>query len=145
MLKLRLQIELVPPQLWGFNLRTYLTQQRWIRLRNAVRFSANFTCEICGHKAREESGVGVHAHEDWHYQDDANPASATLDRIGCICMLCHQTHHIKQTRNMVASGEAPQQLLDDVIAHFCKVNECDLTMFEHETSCLRSHGGEDNY
>jgi hypothetical protein len=109
-----------------------LKDARWTHLRGAVRRAADFTCEICEHRASEESGVGVEVHEDWHYDDAATPATRTLARIGCLCRLCHQVHHIGLWQSLVASGKVPQQLLDDVIAHFCRVNECDLTAFEQE-------------
>ena len=132
MRELRLRIELVPPPLWGKNLRSYLTDSRWANLREAVWQIGDFTCEICGQKANREAGLGVNAHEDWRYDDDNIPATASLVRLGCICTLCHHVHHIGQVRNMIANGEAQPALLERVIEHFCRLNGCSTAVFEDE-------------
>jgi hypothetical protein len=132
MRELRLRIELVPPPLWGKNLRSYLTDSRWANLREAVWQIGDFTCKICGQKANREAGLGVNAHEDWRYNDDDTPAVASLTRLDCICTLCHHVHHIGQVRNMIASDEAQPALLERVIEHFCRLNGCGPTVFEEE-------------
>lgn len=132
MRELRLRIELVPPPLWGKNLRSYLTDSRWANLREAVRQIADFTCEICGEKASRENELGVNAHEDWRYDDARSSSTATLLRVGCVCTLCHHIHHFGQLRNMIASGEAQPALLERVIEHFCRVNKCDFDALENE-------------
>lgn len=120
---LRLAIELIPRQTWGRNLRTALGKSAWSRLSKQVREAAGNRCEACG------STVRLQCDEQWAYDDAAHVQRLT--RLRCLCQMCHHVVNFNRTR-MVAREQADRypNLVEDVIAHFMRVNGIDRQTFD---------------
>jgi len=112
-----LTIELVPMDLWGKNLHSLLPRSRWDRLRGETRRRNGDRCEIC------RTASPLECDEVWAYDVDARVAR--LVRLRMICEACHRAKHFGRT----GATSDPSEL-EDVIAHFCRVNGCDRRTFE---------------
>jgi hypothetical protein len=111
-------ISMVPPLLWGANLRKRLTRGRWNKLR-VVQFEQVPNCQYCG-----SSPVGSerHAHEDWVY--NIKTRVALLVGLRTICRMCHFVEHPGFVNVMVGTGVFTPAIFDAIERHFCKVNGC---------------------
>lgn len=116
----RLSVRPVPEPLWGVNLRTILGKYRWSKLRSSLIQERGLTCETCG-KALEKSRQ-IQAHEEWSYATSTTPAVAKIERIVLDCWHCHACEHFLRTRNMHAFGDIEDNVVEEVISHFCRVN-----------------------
>jgi hypothetical protein len=85
---MKLEIEMVPTNTWGINLRSLLSRSVWDKYRKQCYKDANYRCEICGGKG---SKWPVEAHEVWEY-DDINRIQ-TLKRLISLCPACHEVKH----------------------------------------------------
>lgn len=119
---MKLEIELVPQPLWGFNLRSYFSSAGWDLIRRAVYKNAKLKCEICG-----KSGIVLHAHEIWEYDD-----FKSIQKLSGLVSLCEMCHHCKHIG--FAAKQANEGKLDynDVVNHFCAVNRCGEKRFQLE-------------
>ena len=101
-----LEIEMVPSSMWGYNLRSILTTDKWDELRRFVYSRAKHKCEICGAKGRME------AHEIWSY--DMKTSIQKLEDLVCLCNKCHMAKHFGRSQ-MIGKG-------DQCIKHMQKIN-----------------------
>lgn len=112
--KLKLKIELVPSTSWYDNLRNCVNREDWDKIRKKAYADANYKCEICGEKAQ------LHCHEKWNYNDENQLQK--LEGFEAICVNCHM---IKHAGFSMHTEEGRRQFnRDELIAHFCKVNNC---------------------
>jgi hypothetical protein len=118
--KLPLEIELVPSSAWQNNLRHILTKKMWDDIRKKVYAKNDGKCAICGKVPQK-----LHAHEVWEY-DDKNHTQILKDIIP-VCTMCHLVKHIGFAGINESRGGAPMVA---VIAHFCRVNNVDRTVFQ---------------
>jgi hypothetical protein len=126
--KLRLEIELVPSTSWYSNLRKYISNHDWDRIRKKAYADANYKCEICGEKGQ------LHCHEKWNYDDEKR-----IQRLEGFEALCVNCHMIKHAGFSMYTEEGKKRFnRDELIAHFCKVNNCDRNYFiRHETEAFK--------
>ena len=110
---MKLEIELVPATSWGNNVRSMVPRGAWDVIRKDAYKRYNHQCGICGAKGKLE------AHEIWEFDNEKQ--IQTLRGIIALCSLCHRVKHIGLTELLAAQGKLN---LDQVIDHFCKVNEC---------------------
>lgn len=116
---LRLKIELVPSTSWGNNLRNALTKAEWDIIRKQTYRESGYRCSICGVASM------IHCHEVWHYNDETY--IQTLEKLQCLCNLCHNVKHYGNTEILAADGKLS---IDSVVEHFCKVNVCTVEDFQ---------------
>lgn len=116
---LKLTIELVPSSAWYKNLRNAMPQSEWDDLRRAVYRAYEYRCAICGGAGR------MNCHEVWVYDDERHVQ--TLSRFVALCDNCHHIKHIGLAGILADEGELDYEAL---IAHFCKVNNCDRAIFD---------------
>ncbi len=121
---MRLTIELVPRPCWYSNLRSKMTRANWDHLRTLVYATYNDRCGIC-HASRHVSGVTLHCHEIWQYDDEHH-----VQRLAGFIALCEMCHHCKHIG--LAGIRASEGTLDfeHVIAHFMLVNHCSYEDYE---------------
>jgi hypothetical protein len=121
---LRLKIELIPRPLWGQNLRTIMGTTQWRRL-TVMLDKEKPCCAICGSLQGP-----LQAHEEWDYEEGKSSGVATLKRVNRVCQDCHSIHHIGRTQKRLMSGVINWATWDRLIAHFLRVNDCDMATWE---------------
>jgi hypothetical protein len=122
---LTLAIKPVPKSLHGVNLRKLLTQTQWRKLRQSVIDRDGSSCLTCNSIPDR-----IYAHEDWEYDTTQKPAVARIGRIALQCWHCHACEHFMHTLIMVEDGSYGGQVIDEIVAHFCKVNGVGPEVFE---------------
>lgn len=126
----KLRIELVPRSLWGVNLRSKehgLGEYGWQKLRTRLLDELGAHCVIC------ESCERPHAHEIWKYEEGKGAGLALLVGVEIICARCHSIHHWGKTKQLVDEGKMDRSRLNDLIEHFCAVNNCTREEFERHS------------
>ncbi len=116
---LRLAIELVPESCWYSNLRQVLPHAAWDRLRRQVYAACGYRCAICGARGK------LHCHEVWSY-DDATRVQR-LEGLQALCESCHSIKHLGYAGIRASQGQLDYEAL---VAHFCRVNDCDRATFQ---------------
>jgi hypothetical protein len=122
MAEFKLSIAMVPPQLWGENLRKYLSRTEWNKIRESI-FTISPNCTIC---EAEVVGAARHAHEEWVYEIRRRPRTgkATLVGVRTICRTCHFVEHPGFVNAMIAKGQFTADIRKTLRKHFCSVNGC---------------------
>lgn len=115
----RLQIELVPANAWGRNLRKQVRDSIWKKLRAEVFANAKNRCEICGADGK------LNCHEVWSY-DDKNHIQR-LTALQAVCQMCHHVSHYGMSQILAAQGYLD---LREVDKHFLRVNRATLDDLE---------------
>lgn len=121
---LRLTIELVPRSAWGRSLYGTMARSRWQTLRKRTLAQRGERCEVCG----SERPPFV-CDEIWRYDDES--AIATLTGLRIICRMCSFVKHFGHAGVLAQQGSID---VEDVIAHFCRVNACDRSAFDRHRS-----------
>ncbi len=128
-----MEIELVPEPLWGRSLYHYLSREEWRSLRDFVAREEGEKCYICG-----STNGKLELHEFWKYDDENHVQE--LAGVHLICELCHMIKHIGYwcyTENGQMSLRRRGLSREDLIKHFCRVNNCSVEEFErHEKESL---------
>ena len=114
---IKLTIELVPEPLWGKSLKNLLPKTEWDKVRKEVYATHKHKCEVCDAKGK------LICHEVWHYNDKT--CTAELRGLVALCEMCNHVKHIGLAGILAREGKLD---FDKVIAHFKKVNECDIEM-----------------
>jgi len=124
----KLKIELVPSTSWCDNVRRCTSKQGWDEIRRKAYADAGHKCEICGEKGQ------LHCHEKWSYVDER--LVQKLEGLEAICVNCHM---IKHAGFSMHTEQGRRQFdRNKLIAHFCKVNDCERTDFmKHEKEAFR--------
>lgn len=116
--RLKLRIEPTPRNNWGDNLAHLLYKEIWDKLRREVYGRANHRCEICG-----QSSKVLHCHENWGFNEKKR--SQFLVSLMSLCEDCHNTIHFFRTQNEAKAKRVPLKYLDQLQAHFMRVNDVD--------------------
>lgn len=133
--KFNLTIELVPSTVWYASIYQYYKKQnklqKWQEIKNELFAKEGRKCWICG-----KENVRLEAHEFWTY-DDVNHLQK-LETIHHLCGFCHKIKHVglwlhtSDGENMLKKERLTKE---DIINHFCKVNNCtkiDFQKYEDE-------------
>ena len=129
MKKFKLEIELVPSSVWFSSLYQLLPRSMWYRIKQRLYAEEGRECHICGSKEGRLS-----AHEFWKYDDKEH--IQRLVAIHHLCNLCHKIKHIGfwcYTAKGKANLKREGLNREDLMKHFCTVNDCTREDFlEHE-------------
>jgi hypothetical protein len=117
---LKLEIELVPSTVWYSSLHRLLPRKVWDSIRNEIITNHGRKCQICG----ETEGI-MNLHEIWQYDDRKH--TQKLEGFILLCNMCHFVKHIGLTGILANEGRLDY---DNVVAHFCEVNNCSKRDFE---------------
>jgi hypothetical protein len=131
--KFRLTIELVPSTVWFSSIYQIYKRSnqldKWRKIKKELFEREGRRCWICG-----KEGGHLEAHEFWDYDDSKHIQKLTA--IHHICDMCHKIKHIgfwcytEEGRERLARLGLTRE---DLINHFCKVNNCLRVDFEeHE-------------
>jgi len=126
--KLILSVRPIPAPLFGVNLRSFLGDHRWRKLRQSLLPEYCRQCQTCG--SLVENSSKLHAHEEWSFDAAAEPVVAKVINIKFVCWLCHACEHFMHTISMVKDGTVGEEALQDVVAHFAKVNGVGTGLFD---------------
>ena len=127
-------MEPIPTPCHRHNLRTALTRDGWERISRQVRETAGGRCEICG------STNQVQCDEQWSYDD--HHRTQHLVGLRCVCITCHNVIHIGRTNKIARQfPDRYPTLMDDVRAHFMRVNDVDRDVYrQHLIEVVQAHG-----
>ncbi len=112
--ELKLCIELVPKTCWYNNMRHVYSKEAWDRIRKKAYADAKHLCQVCGVNSR------LNCHEIWGYDDERNVQY--LKGFQALCDDCHDVKHYGFAEVMVHKGKWPKSRLEELVAHFNKVN-----------------------
>jgi len=137
---LKLEIELVPGDLWHRSIYNILKNANqlplWIDIKQQIFKKEGKKCWICGEEHRR-----LEAHEFWEYDDKEH-----IQKLISIHHLCDMCHKVKHTGYWLETKEGNEQLKSEgltkkeVINHFCKVNCCTLKVFnKHKKEAFDLH------
>lgn len=135
--KFKLTIELIPSSMWYlslYNIYEKCNQTfRWNKIKEELLKKEGPRCWVCG---KEETRL--EAHEDWDYDDENHVQK--LVAIHLLCDRCHKIKHIGYWCYMETGRERLEKLgltREDLIDHFCEINNCSLEEFkEYEFEAL---------
>jgi hypothetical protein len=129
--KLKLEIELIPSKVWFPSIYQILKNSNkldeWRGIKRAVFEREGEHCWIC---SKIESRL--EAHEFWEY-DDAKHVQK-LAAIHHLCDLCHKIKHIGfwcHTPEGARRLEQQGLCKEDLIKHFCAINQCNRKDFDN--------------
>jgi hypothetical protein len=117
---MRLEIELVPSTVWESSLYRLLPKEVWNDIRDGIIKESGRKCQICG-----ETDGTMNLHEIWEYEDVKHVQK--LKGFILLCRMCHHVKHIGLAGILANEGKLDY---DEVIKHFCKVNNCSEKDFE---------------
>jgi hypothetical protein len=105
----------------------------WRRLKEEVYAKEGRKCYICGSKEQPFS-----LHEFWEYNDEKH-----IQRLSAVHHLCNLCHKIKHIGFWCHTADGRMKLkqegfnCDDLIIHFCTVNNCTIQDFlAHENKAF---------
>lgn len=107
---MKLKIESIPISTWGISLANRLPKNKWDDIRQKVYRGSDYRCSICN-----SNNMALHAHEVWKFDD--RRYIQRLERIICVCELCHDTIHFGRTSEVKDSV-----YVDKCIEHWCRIN-----------------------
>lgn len=130
----KLSVELTPITIQSKSLfQTYMKNNRfkeWSEIKKELLQKEGSTCWICG-----KESLSLHICEFWDYNDKSHKIS--LKEIHHLCDMCHK---IKRTDLWFLTDYGKEQLKtlglcqEDLINHFCKVNDCSIKEFAKQWS-----------
>lgn len=124
---LKLEIDAVPKPSWGISLKRKMPRTAWDKLRKQVHERNGSKCQTCG------STEKLHCHELWEFNDRSGVQR--LVGLDTVCNMCHHVTHFGLTTILAAQGHLD---IDAVIAHFLKVNKCNLDTFRAHVETARA-------
>ena len=110
--RLKLTIDLIPKSCWKTSIRKSMPESEWNEISQDVIKKANNACEICGSEKK------VVCHEVWKYDD--KKSIQKLNGFKAICRMCCAVEHFGLSQVLAMKGYLN---LNEVIKHFCKVND----------------------
>lgn len=130
---LKLIVELMPSTVWYSSVYQYYKKsnnlQKWNEIKKELYEKEGDACWICKSYVKP-----LEAHESWSYDDREHIQK--LEAIHHLCGFCHKIKHIglwlhtEDGEKMLRKTDLTKQ---DVVNHFCKVNNCSEGDFkEHE-------------
>jgi len=125
---MKLEIELVPSTVWFSNVRKLVPKTVWDMIRKKSYIVASHKCQICGN-----DGI-LHCHEIWEYDDEKHIQN--LKGFVALCENCHMIKHIGFSMYTLEGQEKFDK--NELIEHFCKVNDCKIEDFyKHEKEAFK--------
>ena len=133
-----LTIELVPSTVWYSSIYQYYKKtnnpQKWSEIKKELFSKEGHCCWIC-----KKESVHLEAHEFWKYDDTRYIQK--LESIHHLCPFCHKIKHIGLWLHTEDGGRMLRKeglTKDDVINHFCKINNCFKEEFQkHEDEAFK--------
>ena len=136
--ELKLTIEFVPSTAWYMSIYQLCRRNNqfeiWKKIKKDLIEKEGKKCWICG----KENTV-LEAHEFWEYDDIRH--IQRLVAIHHLCSMCHKVKHVGLWLHTEVGRKRLAQLglsREDIIQHFCKINNCSQKDFEeHEIEAFK--------
>ena len=142
--KFKLTIELVPLTVWYSSLYKYYKNNnqmiKWSKIKGDLFKNEGRKCWICG-----DENERLEAHEFWEYKEEKGKHIQRLLGIHHLCFLCHKIKHIgfAGTENGLKDLHSRGYTFEDLIKHFCKINNCSREDFrKHHSDVFKTWGNE---
>lgn len=133
---LKLKIELVPKSAQYANFRNAVKRSVWENIAKKTKEGQDNKCAICGDQCHR-----LYCHEIWEYDD--SHFIYTLIGFVSLCGYCHSVKHMGHTKILAEQGLVD---LEEVIAHFCKVNGCTKAEYkQHEKEAFLEYHARSQY
>jgi len=130
---MKLEANLVPYKLWGFNARN-IGKSKWEKIKQQARIESGYMCIICNRKF--EYGTpelcDLHTHEFWEYKDSV----AKIIKISTVCVDCHDIIHLGRTFKFAKDKKRLKYLND----HFIKVNKLEYCEYALKAEHIKAMG-----
>jgi hypothetical protein len=97
-----------------------MPKETWNSIRNDFIKENGRKCQVCG-----ETEGRMNLHEIWKYDDFKH--TQKLEGFILLCEMCHHVKHIGLAGILADEGRLDY---NNVIRHFCKVNNCSEKEFE---------------
>ncbi len=110
-----LYVDLIPSSSWYTNVRKYIDDVDWERIKEICKIRTGYKCEICRTSPNFSEKNYLECHERFLFDKDAR--TQTLVRLICVCSKCHQVIHFGLSQ--IQGRE------DEAMAHLMKVNKWD--------------------
>lgn len=110
--KLKLVINLIPESCFKASISKSMPEAEWDKISREVMQKADNACEICGSKEK------VACKEVWQYDDKQHVQK--LKGLRATCRMCFAVEHFGLSQVLAMKGYLN---LNEVIKHFCKVND----------------------
>jgi len=141
-----LEIELIPAKVWYSSIQDFCRKNKkineWRKIKKKIIEEEGNYCWICGKEASR-----LEAHEFWEYNDKEHIQK--LKTIHHLCSTCHKIKHIGlwcYTLRGKALLKKLRLTKEDLIDHFCKVNNCSIKDFEiHEREAFKIYRKRSKY
>lgn len=141
-----MEIELIPVKVWYSSIQDFCRKNKkineWRKIKKEIVEEEGKCCWICG-----KEGSRLEAHEFWEYDDKKNIQK--LKAIHHLCSTCHKIKHIGlwcYTLRGKALLKKLRLTKEDLIDHFCKVNNCSIKDFEiHEREVFKIYRERSKY
>lgn len=108
----KINIELIPFEAHGFNVRSRLTPTQWEKICKVIHrktAKGSLRCQQCGETGhRQGFKHPVECHEVWHF-DDRRQMQKLIGLVS-ICPLCHKAKHIGLAKRMGYAEQAKQHM-----------------------------------
>ena len=121
MKRLILEMERIPSSVFSQSVFTYCRDNKkggiWKKIKEDLIKKEGKKCWICGY---DKDDAKLQAHETWSY--DYKNKIMKLESIHHLCMKCHMLKHPLLFR-----------IGDELIKHFCKVNNCTKDDFKNHS------------
>lgn len=89
MVDIKHKICIIPQTAWNNNLRSYLTQSQWDKIRKKSYAEHNWHCQICNGQGGNGRKHAVECHEEWTFEN----GEVKLIGLMCLCPPCHEFMH----------------------------------------------------
>src|SRR5579885_1150328 len=125
----RIAIETTPETTWGLSLYNLTAPEDWRRIRKTVLKASFYHCQACRAPSR-----WLQCDEQWSWNEETGVQ--TLIGLRALCRQCHLCKHIGLAKGLARQGKIN---LDDLIGHYCRVNNCDRAAFDTDDEQAALH------
>lgn len=106
----RMRADVLPPSVFGSNVRGIARESEWDRIRLAVSARAGKLCQMCGDQSYGPLGKVQHpgCHEIWRFEMRDGAVTQVLAGLIALCKRCHNTQHVGRALDLEDVNERLQ-------------------------------------
>jgi hypothetical protein len=110
--QVRMRADVLPPSVFGSNVRVIARESEWDRIRLGVSARAGKRCEICGGESYGPHRKVQHpdCHEIWRFEVRDGVVTQVLAGLIALCKRCHNTQHVGRALDLEDVKEVLQSV-----------------------------------